>query len=66
MIGATGEDRRGAVQLFAQHKPNHHVRPDHFAKGYGKIRPRAQRWINTVRAANDKRRRIGASIGPML
>lgn len=37
MIGASGEDRRRAVELLGEHDPGQHVRPDHRAEGNGPV-----------------------------
>ena len=37
MVGRAGKDGGGAVELFAQHDPDQHVRPDHRAEGQERI-----------------------------
>ncbi len=54
MIGRTGKDRRGAVQLFGQHHPYQHMRPDHRPKAQHQIGPLAQGRINPIGSANDE------------
>ncbi len=64
VVGRSGQDRRGAVELFGQHHPHQHMRPDHRPEPKHQIGPLAQGWINPIGAANDKSRVLPPTVPP--
>lgn len=54
MIGVTGQNHRGAIELFGQHGAKQHMRPGGAAKGNPRLRPGENGAVMPVGAANGK------------